>query len=223
MIKIILADDHNIVRSGIRNVLERDGKFQVIGEASNAAEVFELLNKGVIPDIILADTIMSGMTGIVLAEKFRIVDSGPRVVILTILDSDEYLLQAFRSGVAGYLLKSVSSEELLFALSHIHHHNRKYISSEIAIRQLDRISHLPLLNHHDGHDGHDNLDGVTFSKRESEVLVLISEGYTNQQIADKLFTSRRTVEGHRQALLDKANVRNSAALVRFAFRNNLLQ
>ena len=220
MIKVILADDQNIVRSGIRNVLEKDGKFEVIGEASNADELFEILKKGVIPDIILSDTILPEWTGTILATKSASKKSETKLVVLTSVDSDNYLLQAFRSGAMGYLLKSISSAELLFALSFIHHHNQKYISSEIALRQLDRISHLPQLDGLNGHNGH---DGLPFSKRETEVLGLISQGYTNQQIADKLFTSRRTVEGHRQSLMDKANVRNSAALVRFAFRNNLLQ
>jgi DNA-binding NarL/FixJ family response regulator len=215
MIRVILADDQNIVRNGIRNLLEEDGRFEIIGEASGAAAVFELLDKGVIPDIILADIILPELS--VLEKIFKLDGiSAPKMVLLTVTDGDEHMMQAFKAGAMGYLLKSISPDELIFALSYIHFHNKKYISADLTLRLLDRVRALPQLNH----NGH---DGVIFSKRETEVLELISEGHTNQQIADKLFTSRRTVEGHRQALMDKAGVSNSAALVKFAFRHKLLQ
>jgi len=215
MIKVILADDQNIVRNGIRNLLEKDGRFEVLGEASSADELFELLNKGFVPEIILADMILPGMSGLALAEKLSSNNHNTKIVLLTVVDNDERLIQAFESGAMGYLLKSVSADELIFALSYIHHQNKRYISAGLAPRLLSCLGNLPRLNNGEH-------SGVAFTKRESEVLELISEGYTNQQIADKLFTSRRTVEGHRQALMDKANVSNSAALIKFAFRNKLI-
>jgi len=218
MIRVILADDQNIVRSGIRNLLERDGRFEVIGEASGADELFEILNKGIVPEIVLADMVLPGMTGLALAEKITLTNHTTKIVLLTIVDTDEGLIQAFKSGAMGYLLKSVSADELIFALTYIHYQNKRYISADLAPRLLDIVSNLPRYDH-DGQDGH---DGVVFTKREFEVLQLIADGHTNQQIADKLFTSRRTVEGHRQALMDKANVSNSAALIKFAFRSKLI-
>jgi DNA-binding NarL/FixJ family response regulator len=214
MIRVILADDQNIVRNGIRNLLERDGRFEVIGEASSAAEVFELLDKGIIPDIVLADMILPELAD--FGKNFKFDGSiMPKLVLLTTADRDEQLLRAFKSGVMGYLLKSISPDELVFALFYIHHYHKKYLSAELGIHLLDQINNLPQANEYP-------FDGVSFSKRETEVLELISEGYTNQQIADKLFTSRRTVEGHRQALMDKADVHNSAALVKYALRHKLI-
>lgn len=218
MIRVILADDQNIVRNGIRNLLESDGRFEVIGEASSADELFEILNKGIVPEIVLADMVLPGMTGLALAEKISSNNHTTKIVLLAIADNDERLIQAFRSGAMGYLLKSVSADELIFALSYIHFQNKRYISADLAIHLLDRIGDLPRSNH-DGLDGH---NGVAFTKREYEVLKLIADGHTNQQIADKLFTSRRTVEGHRQALMDKADVSNSAALIKFAFVKKLI-
>ena len=218
MIKVILADDQNIVRSGIRNLLERDGRFEVIGEASGADELFEILNKGIVPEIVLADMVLPGMTGLALAEKITLTNHTTKIVLLTIVDTDEGLIQAFRSGAMGYLLKSVSADELIFALTYIHYQNKRYISADLAPRLLDIVRNLPRYDH----DGQDGYDGVVFTKREYEVLQLIADGHTNQQIADKLFTSRRTVEGHRQALMNKANVSNSAALIKFAFLKKLI-
>jgi DNA-binding NarL/FixJ family response regulator len=214
MIKVILADDQNIVRNGIRNLLEKDGRFEVIGEASSADELFEILNKGFVPEIILADMTLPGMSGLALAEKLSASNHNTKIVLFAIVEDDDYL-QAFRAGAMGYLLKSISTEELIFALSYIHSQNKIYISADLAPRLLSCLGNLPKLNHSEH-------DGVVFTKREYEVLQLIAEGHTNQQIADKLFTSRRTVEGHRQALMDKANVSNSAALIKFAFRHRLI-
>ncbi|MGZ3776094.1 MAG: response regulator [Mucilaginibacter sp.] len=219
MIKIILADDQNIVRNGIRNLLEKDGRFEVIGEASNADELFEIMNKGFVPEIVLADMVLPGMTGLALAEKISSNNHNTKIVLLTIVDNDEQLIQAFKSGAMGYLLKSVSADELIFALSYVHHQNKRYISAALAPQLLDIVSNL-LQYDHEGHDGH---NGAVFTKREYEVLQFIAEGHTNQQIADKLFTSRRTVEGHRQALMDKADVSNSAALIRYAFQHKLIE
>lgn len=216
MISVILADDQNIVRSGIRNLLEQDGRFSVIGEASGTAGVFELLDKGVIPEIILADIILPESAEYGKNFSFHKTIT-PKLVLLSVADGNENVSKAFELGFIGYLLKNISAEELVFALSYIHLNNKKYLSADLALRLLDIVANLPALNY----------KGVgtiqLFSRRETEVLELISDGYTNQEIANKLFTSKRTVEGHRQALMDKAEVSNSAALVKFAFRNKLIR
>jgi DNA-binding NarL/FixJ family response regulator len=212
MIKILLAEDHQIVRNGIKNVLENDGAFQVIAETSNGKEALELIEQGASPDIILADMNMPEMNGIELAENLKQTDHGHiKTVMLTMFDNENYVMDAFNSGVDGYLLKNVSTEELTFALSHIHRNNR-YICSDLAMRMLSLANQK------------NNMTDcmVDFSKRETEVLSLIAQGYTNKEIADKLYTSRRTVEGHRQTMINKANVRNSAELIRFAVKNSLI-
>lgn len=213
MIKVLLAEDHQIVRNGIKNVLESDGRFSVIGEASNGRDALQMINDKTSPDIIIADICMPEMTGIELAENLR--HNGFRnikLVLLTMLDSENYVFEAFRTGVHGYLLKNISTEELLFALSHVHHSDNQYICSDLAMRLLKQARDQVTMN---------NID-IDFSKRETEVLSLIAQGYTNKEIADKLYTSRRTVEGHRQTMINKANVRNSAELIRFAVKHSLI-
>lgn len=212
MIKILLAEDHQIVRNGIKNVLENDGSFQVVGETSNGKEALQLIEQGAAPDIVLADMNMPEMNGIELAENLKQTPYRQiKTVMLTMFDNENYVLDAFNSGVEGYLLKNISTEELIFALSHIHRNN-KYICSDLAIRMLSLANQKK----------HMTDCMVDFSKRETEVLSLIAQGYTNKEIADKLYTSRRTVEGHRQTMINKANVRNSAELIRFAVKNSLI-
>ncbi|HVS94636.1 MAG TPA: response regulator transcription factor [Mucilaginibacter sp.] len=213
MIKILLAEDHQIVRDGIRNVLETSGQFRVVGEASNGKEALQLLKENAIPDIILADLNMPEMSGIELAENLKKTQDGQgvKLVMLTMIDNENYVFDAFRVGASGYLLKNISTDEMLFALRHIAQDNH-YICSDLAIRIMKQA---------DNRSGTENHD-IDFSKRETEVLALIAAGYTNKEIADKLFTSRRTVEGHRQTMINKANVRNSAELIRFAVKHSLI-
>src|ERR1700712_5443708 len=181
MIKVLLAEDHNIVRDGIKNVLEKDGKFQVIGQASNGVEVLQLLQEGMAPDIVLADINMPQMTGLELAEKLKdnTAFRNAKLVLLTMVDNENYVFKAFRAGALGYLLKDVSADELTFALSHITG-NKPYICSDLSIRLLERAGKSKM---------EDPMLDLDFSKREKEVLELIAQGYTNQQIADRLFTS----------------------------------
>ncbi|RYE33597.1 MAG: response regulator transcription factor, partial [Sphingobacteriaceae bacterium] len=139
-----------------------------------------------------------------------------KVIILSMIDHEKYILKAFRAGAYAYILKNVTADELIFAIKHVHSSNERYICSELAIRLLDKLLQRP-----------EQIDirispEIELSKREVEVLNLIAEGFTNQEIADKLFTSKRTVEGHRQNLIEKTNSRNTAALIRYAITTSLI-
>jgi DNA-binding NarL/FixJ family response regulator len=215
MIQIILAEDHNIVRNGIRSLLEKEKDFEITGEAVNGREVLELFEKGIIADIVLADMNMPELSGIELIAKLKNSAATCRVIILSALDHEKYVVQAFHAGASGYLLKSVSPNELIFAIRHVYA-GSQYICSELTSRFLNRLMAVPdtALT--------ELSEGIEFSSREVEVLVLVAEGYTNQEIADKIFTSKRTVEGHRQALIDKTGARNTAALIRFALVNGII-
>jgi DNA-binding NarL/FixJ family response regulator len=215
MIQIILAEDHNIVRNGIRSLLEKEKDFEVTGEAVNGREVLELLEKGTVADIILADMNMPELSGIELISKLKSQETSCKIIVLSALDHEKYVVQAFHTGTSGYLLKSVSPDELIFAIRHVYA-GSQYICSELTSRFLNRLLSVPdaALT--------ELSEGMEFSSREVEVLGLVAEGYTNQEIADKIFTSKRTVEGHRQALIDKTGARNTAALVRFALVNGII-
>ncbi len=217
MIKILLVEDHMVVRNGIKLLLESQDGFEVVGEASNGKEALQFLSSNPSPDIVLTDISMDEMDGLELLQVLNKQYNSIKVVILSMLNQINYVIEAFESGLAGYLVKNVGYHELLFGLNHIANGGR-YMSEEIAMILLDQVrsgqsyAQLPGELHAD----------FDISERELEVLKLIAEGYTNIEIADKIFLSKRTVEGHRQNLIDKAGVKNTAHLVKFAFERGIL-
>lgn len=215
---LILAEDHNIVRNGIRVLLESDKGISIVGEATNGKQVLDMVNNGVKPDIVLADINMPELDGISLIKELKLINPDIRIVILSMLDNEKYVSQAFAAGAVGYLLKNVSADELIFALKHVHA-GEKYLCSELSIRLLDKLVHttgIPL-------NINKNSPQIDFSMREIEILHLIAEGLTNLEMSDKLFISKRTIEGHRQSLIEKTGSRNTAALIRFAVLSGIVQ
>ncbi|MGJ1240094.1 response regulator transcription factor [Sphingobacterium sp. G1-14] len=217
MIKILLVEDHMVVRNGIKLLLESQEGFEVVGEASNGKEALDFLRANPVPDIVLTDISMDEMDGMELLQILNTQYSSIKVVILSMLNQINYVIEAFESGLAGYLVKNVGYNELLFGLNHIAKGGR-YMSEEIAMILLDQVRSGQSYAQIPGELQTD----FDISERELEVLKLIAEGYTNVEIADKIFLSKRTVEGHRQNLIDKAGVKNTAHLVKFAFERGIL-
>jgi len=212
VIKIVLTEDHKIVRNGIKSLLENEQDIEIVGEASNGAELLELFKNGNVNAnevLLLTDMNMPGVNGIdmipVLVETYP----NLKTVVLSMHSNEKYVIKAFKSGANGYMLKNVGSEELLFGIRHIMNNGERYLCSELSMELLDRqLGRSYVFT--------DDVPRADLSKREMEILSLIAEGFTNQEIADKIFTSKRTVEGHRQNLIDKTQSRNSAALIRYA-------
>lgn len=213
MLNLVLAEDHNIVRNGIRMLLEADKDISIKGEAVNGLEVLDMIAAGLQVDIVLADINMPGLDGISLIKKLKSVSPQTRVVILSMLDSEKYVSQAFSEGAFGYLLKNVSADELIFSLKHVYA-GGKYICAELSLSMLERVLHHVPLN---------QPSDIDFSMREIEILHLIADGLTNSEMSEKLFISKRTIEGHRQSLIEKTGSRNTAALIRFAVLSGIVQ
>ncbi|RFZ81343.1 DNA-binding response regulator [Mucilaginibacter terrenus] len=215
MINIILAEDHNIVRNGIKSLLEKEQDLTIAGEAVNGRQVIDLLNNGTKADVILADMNMPEMGGLELTEHIKKNYPAVKVIMLTALDHEKYVIKAFQASASGYMLKNVSAAELIFSIKHVCDGNQ-YICSELSTKFLKRLLTIPdpasLQPMHD----------IDLSAKEIEILGLITEGYTNQEIADKIFASKRTIESQRQALIDKTGSRNTAALVRYAIINGIV-
>jgi DNA-binding NarL/FixJ family response regulator len=216
MIQVVLAEDHNIVRNGIRMILEIDKGIHIAAEAVNGRQVLEYLSKAEKTDVVLADVNMPELDGLALLKEIKALGLDTKVVILSMHDNEKYISEAFTHGASGYLLKSVSADELIFALKHVHS-GGQYLCSELAMKVFEKSIHC----------GPDILtisnEKIDFSAREIEVLHLIAEGLTNSEMSDKLFISKRTVEGHRQSLLEKTGSRNTAALIRYAVLNGFVQ
>jgi len=215
MINIMLAEDHKIVRDGLKFILEKEPDFNIVAEVNNGKEVIDAFDNGAQVDVILSDMNMPGMGGQEITQWINANHAHVRVIILTALDNEEYVINAFKAGACGYLLKNISADELHFAIKHVAAKNQ-YICSELTMRFVNRLVSMPDLS------GTEMQAGLEFTNRELEILMLLSDGFTNQEIADKLFTSKRTVEGHRQNLIDKTGVRNTAALIRFAVLNGIV-
>ncbi|TCK83584.1 response regulator transcription factor [Albibacterium bauzanense] len=216
MIKIILAEDHNIVRNGIKVLLESEEGLSVVGEAKNGQEVLNMISKENHIDLVLADINMPVMDGIELVKKLKATYPKVRLIILSMLDSEKYVIQAFSEGACGYLLKNVSSDELIFAIKHVSI-GSKYLCSELSIKMLERLINSSISSQSAFEDD------IDFSSREIEVLNLIAQGLTNHEMSEKLFLSKRTIEGHRQSLIEKTGSRNTASLIRYAVLNGIVQ
>lgn len=215
MIRIILAEDHNIVRNGIKLLLEADEKIKVLGEATNGLEVMELLGSAEV-DLIIADINMPQMDGMQLLREVKAKYPKTKVVMLSMHDHEKYVMEAFKNGGDGYLLKNIAAEELIFAIKFINQGYR-YLCAELTMSLMDTMlqSKQYLMTMSDNE--------IDFSLRELEILQLIAEGLTNLEMSEKLFLSKRTIEGHRQSLLDKTGSKNSAALIRYGVLHGLIQ
>ena len=213
MIKVILAEDHKIVRNGIKILLETQHEIAVVAEGSNGQEILDLISNGLEVDIIVADLNMPEMDGLALTARLNKNGHSAKVIILTMLDNDKYVMQTFEAGAWGYLLKNLGEEELIFAIKSVHAGNR-YLCTELALRMLDEKLKSAKYEQEKA--------DIDLSNRELEVLNLIAEGYTNKEMGEKLFLSKRTIEGHRQALLEKTATKNTAMLIRFAYLNSYI-
>lgn len=212
MVNVFIVEDHNIVRDGIKSIIEKDPSLKVVGEAKSDEEAIKKLTQDVVqPEIVLSGLNHTENSNIHFLERLKANYNGFKVILLSNTEEGRYINRAFKLGADGFLLKTVSQDEMIFAIHHIAAGER-YICAELSFKLLDQLNK----NFHAA-----KLD-VELSRRELEVLGLIAEGLTNNEIANKLFTSRRTIEGHRQNLLDKTNTRNTAALIRFSVKNGLV-
>ena len=216
MLDVLLAEDHTIVRNGIKMLLETDKSINIVGEADNGREVLDFINKGHKIDVVLADINMPELDGLSLLKELKTRNIDTKVVILSMHDNEKYIAEAFSEGAAGYLLKNVGAEELIFSLKHVHSGSR-YLCSELSTLMLDKVIRTS------SNGVGSNETNIEFSTREIEVLHLIAEGLTNSEMSEKLFISKRTVEGHRQSLIDKTGSRNTATLIKFAVLNGIIQ
>lgn len=211
-IRVLIADDHMIVRTGIRHVLESESGFEVVGEAANGPDVLTLAAK-LQPDVVVLDISMPGESGLKLAAQLRNSTPEPRVLILSMHDNAEYVLESVRAGADGYLLKDTAATELRNAIRAICR-GESYFSPPIAGRLRDALR-----GEHTTPAG--SLDQLT--GREREVLLGVVRGQTNKEIATDLGISHRTVETHRESLMKKLQIRTVAELTRFALAAGIME
>lgn len=217
MINVILIDDHQILLDGIKALLKSEEEINVVGEATNGEELIELITTTPV-DVVLLDIHMPGKDGFEITSFLKAHHPDVKVIVLSMLNNDNYVHKIIAAGAEGYILKSAGKEELCSAIKLVARGVR-FICADIAIDLLKRTQALEFSA---VRAPRENKEYKELSKREIEVLSLIAEGYTNAEIANKLFTSKRTIETHRQNLLDKTQSRNTACLIKYALQNGII-
>ena len=211
-IRVILADDHTLVRAGIRALLEKLPGVEVVGEAGDGREALNLV-KLHRPDVVLMDIAMPGLNGLEAAARMAKEFPDMRVIILSMHHNEEYVWRALKAGAAGYLLKKAATAELATALQRVAH-GEIYLSQEISTRLPKSF---PLNGIANRKSPLEQLTG-----RQREILQLIAEGQNTKQIAEILKVSPKTVEYHRMKLMNRLNIHDVPGLVRFAMQAGLL-
>jgi DNA-binding NarL/FixJ family response regulator len=209
--RVLIADDHTMVRESLVSVLQADGDVQVVAQA---ADGFDAVEKAVQlrPDVVIVDLSMPRLSGIEVIRRLREAVPAARVLVLTMHQEDEYILQAVRAGASGYLVKDSAAAELLTAVRSVHA-GRGYFGPQAARTLADQLQHpeRPL------DDPYGRL-----TPRERDVFHLIAEGHTTKEIARRLDIGVKTAENHRGRVLGKLDMRNTAELVRYALRKGLI-
>ncbi len=213
MIRVLIAEDHLMVRAGIRALLEKAGDIYVLGEASNGQEAIEMTEQ-LKPDVLIMDIMMPRLNGIQAAENIHDLKLSTQILLLSMYSDEGFVQQALLYGVKGYVLKSSVSDELLWAVRAVAR-GEMYLSSPISEIVVGNG-----LNSYSSFSENDPLSNL--SPREKEILQLIAEEYTSAEIGKMLFISEKTVEKHRARLMEKLNVRNLAGLVRMAIKYHLV-
>jgi DNA-binding NarL/FixJ family response regulator len=214
-ITVLLAEDHDIVRQGLSALLNADGGFKLIGQARNGREAVDLAAK-LRPNVILMDIAMPVLNGLEATRQILGANPAAKVIVLSAHSDDEYIERMREAGVAGFLEKQTSAEVLTKAIREVAA-GRAYYSPAIA-RRLGAISGKPR-----DREGMIKANSSRLTSRESEVLQLVAEGSANKQVAAELGISIKTVEKHRQHLMDKLNIHETAGLTRYAIAHGIIE
>ena len=209
---IMLADDHKIVRQGLRALLEAEPDFHLVGEAGDGLEAVQLAAR-LCPDVLVLDLMMPGLGGLEVTLQVGKRSPQTRVIILSMHADEAYVLEALRNGAAGYVLKESSADELVQAVREVVA-GRRFLSSPLSERAIDAYVSKAQEVALDRYE--------TLTAREREVLHLAAEGHTNAEIADRLSISSRTAETHRANMMRKLALRSQTDLIRYALRRGII-
>ena len=208
--RIVIVDDHELVREGLKKVLLKESEIQLVGEASNTMELFKLLEETEV-DLVVLDITMPGRSGLDIISDLKNLNDHIRILVLSMHPEERFALRALKAGASGYLSKEVAAKELVAAIKKIMSGGR-YISATLAEylainfdKELDKLPH------------------ETLSNREFEIFRLIAKGKSVGQIAEELILSVNTITSYRSRMMEKMNFSTNAEIVRYAIENNLIE
>jgi two-component system, NarL family, response regulator NreC len=211
-VTVLLADDHPIVRQGLRHLLEAEPNLKVVGEASNGLEAVQLVEKFK-PDVLVVDIVMPELNGLEVLKQVRERSPATCCIVLSMQSADVYVVEALRAGALGYVLKETGPSELINAVNQVIH-GQRYLSPRISERLIDELIKPSQKSVSDPYQ--------TLTNREREVLQMAAEGLSSAEIARRLSISPRTAELHRGRMMNKLGLRNQTELVRYAFKRGIL-
>ena len=212
MITLVLAEDHHIVRQGIRSLLEAEADFKVVGEVSDGLEAVRMV-ESLHPDILILDLMMGGLNGLEVARQVSTNSSKTSIIILSMYNNEAYVLEALRAGAKGYVLKDSTAGELVKAVREAVI-GRHYLSASLSERAIENYIEKSKEAYLDPYD--------SLTTREREVLHLAAQSCSNAEIAERLYISRRTVEVHRANVMHKLGLRSQPQLIRYAMKRGIL-
>ncbi|MFZ0533930.1 MAG: response regulator transcription factor [Anaerolineales bacterium] len=212
-IKVLIVDDHQVVRQGLRTFLELHEDISVIGEAEDGRKAVELVRQ-LEPDVVLMDLVMPHMDGITATQQVRALGSATKVIALTSFSEDDKVFPAIQAGAASYLLKDVSPDDLVEAIRAVHHGEAR-LHPDIARKLMQQVSQMRTSPQED------SVEELT--EREREVICLIAVGRNNREIAQELFISEKTVKTHVSNILSKLNLEHRTQLAIYAIKNKLVE
>lgn len=214
-IRVALVEDHQLVRDGIRSLLTNLPNIEVVAESDCAKTMLSQI-EGAKPDILLVDISLPEMSGIELAKVVTTSYPGTKVIILSMHTEQEYIFNSLRNGAKGYLHKSISREELVEAIEQV------YGGSEYFSKEVSGIILKSYLRQIKNPERVEEYEDKKLTPREMEILRMVAQGYSNQLIADKLFISVRTVESHKNHIMQKLELTTTVDLVKYAIKNGII-
>ena len=211
-IRVLVADDHTILRQGIKALLDNQAGIEVIGEAKDGREVLALVER-LRPDVVLMDIAMPGLNGLEATRRIKKKIPSTKILVLTMYTNEEYVFQVLSAGADGYLVKETAFQDLISAIRAVYR-DEAFMSPSISKKVINRCMQKAR--------GDVDKTGDLLTTREREILQLIAEGSSNKKIAEVLFISPKTVETHRTHIMDKLNIHNRTELIKYAIRNRIV-